>query len=308
MTAPQKTWLDQQERGSLFWIKVILWIARKMGRVAGRLLLYPITAYFLLFSVKARNASRNYLARILDESVTWRHLFRHYHTFAATILDRVFFLTGELDRFEFNIEGAETIFEYLNKGQGVILLGAHFGSFEALRSFGMLARDLPVNILMYEQNSQKITSVLNALNPKIATSIINIGAPDALIKVKEKIEAGEFVGILGDRITHGDKTAPVTFLGDTAHLPWGPLLLASVTKAPVVLFFGAYRGGARYDIYFEPLAEQLNISRANRKQEMTLLLQKYADALERRCRAEPYNWFNFYDYWAYDEKEDTNEK
>lgn len=297
MTTDKRSWLDQEERGSTFMIQAIIWIARTMGRSVARLFLFPISLYFVIFSVKAREGSRKFLTRVLEKPVSWLDIFKHYYTFAATILDRVFLLSEDFDRFDIRVHNADQLHKWLDEGQGIILLGAHFGSFEVLRSFGMGKRNLPVNILFHKINSQKITQLLHAINPKIAMSVIDIGRPDTIIKVKEKIENGEVVGILGDRITGGEKYMECDFLGGKAPFPWGPLMVASVTHAPVALFFGVYRGGKRYDLHFEVLAERIDIKRKEREEKMQYWLQRYADRLEYYCKKEPFNWFNFYDFW-----------
>lgn len=98
-------WARLPERGSLLALRLIRWIALHIGRSTGRVLLYPITLYFLMTATAARRGSRRFLRRALDREPGWRDLFRHIHCFAATILDRVYFLTGNLDRFEIEIFG-----------------------------------------------------------------------------------------------------------------------------------------------------------------------------------------------------------
>ena len=291
-----RQWMARQERGSLFLIRLIVGIARTLGRPVARLLLYPITAYFLLFSPRSVAASRDYLERVLPGPVGLRQQFRHYHTFAATILDRVFLLAGRYDLFDIRLHGAEVLTERLAAGHGCILLGAHVGSFEALRMLG-LERQLPINVLMYEENAEKINSVLNVLNPRAAQCVIPIGGPESLLKVGEKLRQGELVGILGDRIAAGDKSVTVDFLGRPTRFPAGPLLIAGLLKAPVILGFGLYRGGNRYDLHFELLGEEIPLPRHERMAQVQTWTQRYAERLEAMCRAAPYNWFNFYDYW-----------
>ncbi len=110
------------------------WIALHIGRPVGRALLYPITLYFLATATAARRGSRLFLRRALGREPGWRELFRHIHCFAATILDRVYFLTGRLDQFEIEIFGGQRILDQAASGRGCILLGSHLGSFEALRA------------------------------------------------------------------------------------------------------------------------------------------------------------------------------
>lgn len=292
-----RAWLEQRERGSAALIRFIIWIALRIGRPVGRLLLYPICAYFLLFSVRTRRASREYWRRIGGENATLRTLFRHYHVFAATILDRVFLLSGRHDIFEVEMHGVERFHELVQRGQGCLLLSAHVGSFEMLRVLGMLGRRLPLHILFYEENSRKMSALLHALNPAVAASVIPVGSPGTMLKVHESLAAGHLVGVMGDRCISGEKQVRCRFLGEEAAFPAGPLLMAKALQAPVVLCFGLYRGDRRYDVHFEVLAERVEIRREAREQDLQAWVQRYAERLEHYCRAAPYNWFNFYDFW-----------
>ena len=84
-----------------------------------------------------------------------------------------------------------------------------------------------------------------------ANTVIPLGGINSLLKVYESIGKGEMVGILGDRIAGNDKFVSCRFLNKDAQFPTGPILLAASLKAPVILIFGLYKGGNRYDIYFE---------------------------------------------------------
>jgi predicted LPLAT superfamily acyltransferase len=127
--------------------------------------------------------------------------------------------------------------------------------------------------------------------------VINLGHPDALWQVYDSVNRGEMVGILGDRIAESDKITTCQFLGVPTRFPAGPVLLAATLKVPVLLFFGLYRGGNRYDIHFELLAEQIVVNREQRRHDIQYWTQRYVERLEYYLRQAPYNWFNFYDYW-----------
>jgi predicted LPLAT superfamily acyltransferase len=290
-------WLTQPERGSPYAMRLLIWVTLRLGRPIGRLFLYPICLYFMVFSLNARRASYQYLKRVLARPARFHEVFRHYHVFASTVHDRIYLLSGQHDYFDVTVHGAEAVQAARAKG-GCILLGAHLGSFEILRAQGLFQQKLPVKMLMHEENAGKINQVLDGLHPDIAAHVIPAGRPEALLKVKECIERGEIVGILGDRTLSSDKVLACRFLGEEALFPEGPLRLAAILGAPLVLFFGLYRGGRRYDIYFEPFAMQISADPRNRKQELRTWAQRYAEQLERYCRLAPYNWFNFYDFWA----------
>ena len=292
-------WLAQRERGSrpLIWliVKVTLWL----GRGTGRALLYPICTYFLLFSSRARRASREYLHRVLAHPPGWRDLFAHYHCFARTILDRVLLLSGQYDQIDCDVDGIEELRGALAKGRGCLLYGAHFGSFEVLRALGSAQSPVAVKVLMHEDNAEKLNGVLAALNRELPQQIIPLGRPETMLKVAEALTRNEIVGLLADRVVAGDKLLHCRFLDAVASFPEGPFVLAFVLKAPVLLFSAVYCGGRRYRVSFEPFVDQEAASSADRREAVQSQVQRYADWLARNCRAAPYNWFNFYDFWTH---------
>jgi len=290
-------WLEQRERGSLAAMKGGVRLLLSVGHTFGRLLLYPTCAYFLASSRQSRSASREYLGRVLGRPARLRDVARHYLTFAKTLHDRVYFLAGRTAEFDIEQHGLDTVERTLAKGKGCLLLGAHLGSFEVLRVLGSLECKLPVNVLLYPDNSSNADAVAGDLCPELKQRVIPLGRPDTLLRVHECLERGEIVGILGDRTLKSDKTVRCDFFGQPATFPQGPLLLASILKAPVILFFGLFEGGRRYSIHFELFTDELQIARRDRSAQLQPWIARYAARLEHYCRLAPYNWFNFYDFW-----------
>ena len=290
-------WTGLPERGTPGSLRSIAWIATYIGRWAARLLLYPITFYYLVTARTARRTSYEYLKQIRGYPAQWWHVFRHYYCFAATILDRVYLLRGEFRRFDVKLHGKEILHQRMESGKGCILLGSHLGSFEVLRALGVMQGNFPLKVLMDPTHNQNITRFLDALNPVVASTVIAPDRLDTLLTVKESLDAGFFVGTLGDRARSGDKTTRCQFLGRPAAFPVGPIVLAAMTHCPVILFFGLYRGGSRYEIYFEHFADEINLDRDRRAEEIQLWMQRYAERLEHYTRLAPYNWFNFYPFW-----------
>nr|MDQ2972109.1 acyltransferase [Pseudomonadota bacterium] len=70
-----------------------------------------------------------------------------------------------------------------------------------------------------------------------------------------------------------------------------------VLDVPVLLTLGVYRGGNRYDLVFERLADQVVLPRGDRQAAIDGYIRRYASRLEYYVREAPYNWFNFYDFW-----------
>jgi predicted LPLAT superfamily acyltransferase len=290
-------WATLPERGSPISVRALAWIAVHIGRWAARLLLYPVTLYFVLTAHAARRMSYEYLERVRGRRANWWHVFRHFHTFAATILDRVYLLRGDFARFRVTVHGKELSRRQIEAGKGGVLLGSHLGSFEVLRTLGVMQRRFPLRVLMDTVHNRNITHFFDALNPTIAGTVIEPDRPDTLIRVKESLDAGYFVGMLGDRVFGADKTTKCEFLGAPTTFPAGPVLLAATMHCPVILFFGLYRGGNRYEIYFEDFADEIVLDRDRRAADIQLWMQRYAARLEHYARLAPYNWFNFYSFW-----------
>jgi predicted LPLAT superfamily acyltransferase len=290
-------WVGLQERGTPASLELIAWIALRLGRWIARLLLYPVILYFLITADAARRASYEFLKCVRGRSIHWWHVFGHFYYFAATILDRVYLLRCEFERFRVAIHGRELLQRQIETGKGGILLGSHVGSFEVLRTLGVMNRGFPLKVLMDTAHNENITRFFHGLNPTIASTVIAPDRPDTLVRVRESLDRGCFVGMLGDRVFGADKTTQCQFLGAPATFPAGPIVLAAMMRCPVILFFGLYRGGNRYEIYFEHLTDEIVLDRDRRAEQIQSWTARYVARLEHYARLTPYNWFNFYPFW-----------
>lgn len=291
-------WTARSERGALPLIKLGVWIALRLGRPMARLFLYPICLYFLASSAKAARSSRQYLARVLGRRPSHADVFRHFLTFASCVLDRVFLLNEQVDQFDVRVHGEDIVSDIERNGGGCILFGAHFGSFEVARAVGRRQRNLPVSLVMYEENARKIRAALASINPQLETEVIGLGRSDSLIAVAERLNRGHFVGLLADRNVDGEDLVRYPFLGATAAFPQGPFRVAMLLQRPVVMMVGIYRGGRTYDVFFETLAKPSESRSRDGAAWLDGAMRRYVSRLEHYCRAAPFNWFNFYDFWA----------
>ncbi|WP_269789691.1 acyltransferase [Stenotrophomonas sp. Iso1] len=297
MNAPD--WKQRPEGGGRFAIGLIAGIARHGGRGIARLCLYPITVYFFCIRGSERRASRDYLGRVLGRRVGALDVARHIHTFAVTILDRVFLLAGRMNLFDIHAHGTEQLLTLLDQGRGVLIFGSHLGSFDALRALARQRPGLKLRVLLDRSHNAAITDLLAELDPALAAGIIDAGqdGPSIVLAIQQALEEGAMVALLVDRERPGDTTMAAPLLGAEVRFPTAPWLLAGILKAPVMLAFGLYRGRNRYDLLFEPFEETVDIPRARRAEVLSALIHRYASRLEHHLRSAPYNWFNFYDFW-----------
>lgn len=290
-------WVARPERGSAPAIRCGIWLALILGRPVAKRLLHVVSLFFLIVSAEDRAASRQFLRKALGGEPGLLDLFRHFHTFATTLLDRVYLLNGQYGGFDVRVNGKEIVDDMVARGEGCLLLGSHLGSFEIIRFLGRQAPDLRVSLVMYEENAKTLNAMFDAINPELAMRVIALGKVDSMLQVESALADGEFVGMLADRTIESEDTVSCRFLGEAARFPAGPFRIAAMLKRPVVLMFGVYRGGRRYDIHFERLADMSRTDRAQRDRVIEESLQRYVGRLEHYCRLAPYNWFNFYAYW-----------
>lgn len=292
-------WKARGEIGNTLALRLIVAVSKNCGRSVARFFMWPTALYFFLRRGPERRSSRLYLKRVLGRKPSAWEVYRHVHCFSCTILDRLFLFSERFKRFDIRTSGLRELDAALAAGKGVLLIGSHLGSFDALRVLSLERPEVTVRIVLDVEHSQKLSQFLNELNPALAASIINAreAGPAAAIAIKQALDGNAIVALLADRGQPNNAVQHANFLGHPAPFPLSPWLLAAAVKTPVMLAFGLYRGGNRYDLHFEPFAESLTIERSRRSEVLAEILQRFADRLAHYARLAPYNWFNFYDFW-----------
>ena len=222
------------------------------------------------------------------------------------MLDRVYFVRGQTGAFDLTMHGDAGCDDTLASGTGGFLIGAHLGSFESLHAAGKSFPGMQVTMVMYPDNARKIHGVLQAMAPDFKLAVIAIGNPGSTLAIRDALDAGHLVGLLGDRYLGAESARSagieIPFLGVPALFSDGPLRLALLLRRRVIFMVGLFLGGKRYDVRFETLADFRNppTDPAAREKLVRDTLHAYVARLEALCREAPYNWFNFYDYWRED--------
>lgn len=296
----QAQWARSPERGSLTLLRMMAFASLRLGRPFGRFILLFIAAYFFLFAPTARVHSLDYLRRVLGRRPTARDRFRQVHAFASIILDRLYLVNERFDLFAISTQGEAPLLALLHGRQSAVVMGAHFGSFEVLSALGRRQQGLRVAMAMYEANARKVTAMMKALDPANEAVVIPLGQPHAMLRIFEWLDGGGFVGFLGDRRLGAEPGIWVPFLGRPALFPSGPMRAAALLRRPVFFMLGIYRGGNRYHVQFEPLADFSSTGPREREAAVAAAIRRYAALLEAQCRRDPYNWFNFFDFWQRD--------
>ncbi len=292
-------WSQRGEGGNRFWLFLIRWCILNVGRGFARFWMYPTALYFFLRRGAERRASRAWLSRALGKPAGNRAVIRHIFTFAMTIVDRVLLLSQRESTLDIQAEGNTAIHDRLDQGRGCLLLGSHLGSFEAIRTLAQQAPQYKLKVVMDRDQNALITQALESLNPEIAETVIDARKPgtEVVLEVGRTLDDGHMAAMLADRAHPGQDVVQAPFMGSSAPFPTAPFMIAGITRVPVFLVFGLHEGGNRYRLVFELFAEEMQIDRKTRAEDLKGWVEQYARRLEHYAVQYPYNWFNFYDFW-----------
>jgi predicted LPLAT superfamily acyltransferase len=294
--AEDQRWRSRGERGSVLGVRFVVFLATVFGRAPARFFVRILAFYFTLFAGPARRGMRSYFERI-GERPSFSRAYTQVLRFAHVTLDGLFLLSGKTKGISFDRDGTHHLEELKRSGRGAILLGAHHGSFYAMRGKSGM-ENIPVYAVVYTKHAQRINRVLDEISPASKARLLSMGeGVDFMLKIRELIEQGALIAILNDRVGSDDRAVEVDFLGAKARFPTGAFILASTLKCPVYLTFGLFRDPDRYELYCEPFAEKIDLPRKERQAALHAYVQRYAERLESYVRKAPDNWFNFYDFW-----------
>ncbi|NOJ97154.1 acyltransferase [Corallococcus coralloides] len=298
-------WAEMGETTFVAGIWILYWIHRLLGRWPFRVCLYPVVLVNWLRRPALRQASRQYLERMqtatgaLGHTPHWRDSVRHVLMFAETMLDKLLAVSGRY-RFEsVRTEGREEFYEVAKSGRGGVIVTAHMGCLELCRTMAERRGEVKLNILVHTRHAEQFNRLLKRLNPENGFRLMEVTdmGPATAVALNERVEAGEFVVIAGDRIpVNASQTVRVDFLGHPAPFPVGPYVLAALLKCPLYLL-GCIHEGDSYTIHFERLFERVVLPRGKREQALTDCAQHYAGRVTALLQRAPYDWFNFFPFW-----------
>ena len=293
MANSPKQW-SGKSRGGRFGYQFFVYTIRLLGVRCAYCFLAFIVIYFIPFAPKATKAIWRYnrQRRGLGVLASIKELYCHYYVFGQTLIDKIAMRGGLAKHYHYEFDNYNRFLEILNSGQGVVMIGAHIGCWEAGAGFfGNYGKK--INIVMLDAEHQQIKDVLeeNADEENNYNIIaLNQNIIDAMLQMKVALNNGEYICFNGDRYIGTDHTAAVDFLGSKALFPKGLFQIAAKCRVPVVFYYSMREPNCTYRFIFEePILE--------RKAAPESLLEQYSQSLEKIVAKYPRQWFNFYDFW-----------
>ncbi|AOJ89177.1 acyltransferase [Burkholderia sp. MSMB0856] len=306
-TSRTRAWWRMPERGSRIGMALLALSCRWFGKGFTSFWLHPIVGYFVLTNRTARTASHAYIARLRDAEAAavpkpgWRSAYRHMLAFAQAGFDKFVAWSGRLDELDVRFDDSSAFDALAASGRGALVIGAHLGNLEMTRALALRDAHTKVTAIVYTEHAKRFTGVLAGANREFGKQLVEVSnfGPDTAMMMQSRIDAGELLVIVGDRVPPRDsgKTVDARFLDATAPFAQGPYILAHALGCPVYLFF-CLKEAHGYRLYFEPFADRIELPRRERAEHVAAWAQRYAARLEHYCRKAPYQWFNFFDFWA----------
>ncbi|MBK0095301.1 glycosyltransferase family 2 protein [Erwinia sp. S63] len=315
-------WSATPERRGQSGLRFMLWLYRRAGRLPFVLLLWPVVAVYWLSGREARAASQQWLTRVQAEASKQQialptpiNSYRHFLRFGYSMLDKVASWRGDV-QWGRDIDfapGAEAVIRAAD-GKGHLILASHLGDIEACRAMAKQVSGLVINALVFTDNAQRFREVLESIAPQAGVNLMPVTdiGPDTAILLQQKLDAGEWVAIVGDRTAvhrqRGGERRVVwsEFMGRPAPFPQGPFVLAAALRCPVLLMF-ALREQGRLRVHCEPFADPILLTRAQRQAALQATVDRYAERLQQHALMAPLDWFNFYDFWTLPEEKSRDE-
>lgn len=300
------SWFALAERGVFWGLHLLAGVYRLAGPRVCKAALLPVVLYFQLSGKEQRRASvlflrRAFAARGEVREPGWYDSFRHFRAFAQKAVET----------FGSWIEGAgscvvdPTSLSELERakknGRGLVLVVSHLGNVELSRALLDRKDRSRITVIVHTRHAENYNRILRRFNPDAAVNTIQVDeiGPDTVIALKDVVDRGEWVAIAGDRtpVHAGQRVSHAPFLGHTAAFPQGPYILAHLLECPVYTLF-CLREGRQHSVHFERLAERVDLPPRRKEASLTELVTRYSNRLEEFCLRDPYQWYNFYDFWG----------
>lgn len=290
-----------RSRGGKTGYRVFIFLLRHLGLGAAYMLLSLVSLYYIPAAPRSTAEIWRYARRILHYGCIRSAFFiyRNYFAFGQSIIDKVAISSGLEDRFRFEFEGADPVFEAFRNRTGVITIGAHFGNWAAgepfFRDFGAI-----LNIVMYDNEHTDIKQVLEE-NSEYGKSfkIIPVNKDNLahVFMITEALDRGEAVSFLGDRYVNEDKLLEANLFGRMVKFPSGPFLISSRMKVPVYFYFAVREKGRKYRFRFVRAGIPQRSKGGPRPEQA--VLEQFATVLEEEILRHPEQWYNYYDFWGF---------
>ncbi|OBQ50108.1 lysophospholipid acyltransferase family protein [Halodesulfovibrio spirochaetisodalis] len=267
------------------------------GRWPAYIFSYIVVLCYVLFVPEVHRRSSYYIGKRFPKAnklARWYHVWRLCQNMAIALIDKAAIGIRGTEEFTYSLKGLEELKELQAQGNGLILLTAHAGSWQASLG-GLDLLETPVHVMMYRGEGDVDIPYFEFTARHNINVIPAEDTMGSVIAVAAALRKNELVAIMGDRIFPPTAyTASVDFLGDSALFPTAAYKIAQSTQAPVALLLTRKIGASQMEL---SVAHILTVPKSA-KNNFTPYAQEVAHALEDYVQTTPYQFYNFFDLWS----------
>ena len=256
-----------------------------------------MATYFTLAAPRSFRCSVDFLRRVLGPQPWWKWpwlVWRHFFSFGITLLDRVAVILGR-GRIECRFEGESLFRDYLDHGQGVILLGAHVGSWEIGGHLLGQRLNKPVNVVILEREEQRLRQLFaEALAQRQFRLLTTDESPLRSVPILGALRRAEIVALAGGSLLWWRGPVTFPFLEGRCVSRSVPIAWAAASGAPLFqVFVVRERLGLYRFVSYPPQFVPRELLRAP-AESLRPYVALFVDRLSTLARDYPFQWFNIY--------------
>ena len=181
-----------------------------------------------------------------------------------------------------------------------MIVTAHLGCLELCQALAEREAGLELAVLVHTRHAPRFNALLRRLQPNCRIELLQVTEldPATAERLGALVARGGWVAIVGDRVpVASGKTVSHDFLGHRAPWPIGAYVLAALWHCPLVLM-ACVRDGAGHRVVLRCLSRRVDLPRRGRAEALQGLVAAYVSSIEALLVEAPFEWFNFFDFWA----------
>ena len=299
-----KHWAKHKEilTGNLL-LKITLFLATKMPNFVLKIIVFMVVSVYFLFLKSKREYISEFRKKVANAGGFVKGgAYKNFYNFGITICDKIAIWVKKSDCYQIDRTNLDKIRSQLCTGKGKILLTSHYGNIEIAKALVNELGKAKINIFMYRGNNAKFSDFIQKIsNDKINVFLVDELDITVMLNLQNLLDNGEHIAIMADRVPlKSEKTISVNFLGKMANFSIGAYLIARILKTEIYSFW-CYKIGEKYK--FEVIKLPDIGHEADKIASIKPCVEGYVADLEAKCKADPDQWYNFFDFWGQGEKE-----
>ncbi len=288
-----RKWFQFSEQGAgkkrLILTKYIYQI---FGEIPVRIITFFVVLFVFIKAKEQRHASQKFF-KILNKKHILISSFFQFLNYGNSLVDKLISCLGKINpnRFILPNEGI---------ANGAFFITTHIGNVEILRSLFQLHKEYEpkrVNVFLQSNACEIFNNFLKSLELKLDIEVFSVEdiSAETSILISERLKDGEIVFMAGDRVSaqNTNKTYEADFLARKIQLPIGTLKFAQIMNVPIYFIVCAKEGK-----FFKVYTEKFETEKTKRDEKLEDLKQAYVRFLEKYTLKYPYQFYNFYDFFA----------